>query len=74
MSKFELGVPYMDASFVIRLPDEYDACDFAWFTIWCEDFNQTFTEVEIDPGLFVSLLLWNSYCSKKSTVCMWLLL
>lgn len=44
---------------MIHLPDndgaegDYDVCDFAWFTIWCEDFNQTFTAIKIPRNIFV---------------------
>ncbi len=54
---------------MIHLPDndgqvgDYDVCDFAWFTIWCQDFNVTFTEIAIPRDIYVSSLYsYIHYC------------
>ena len=51
---FVPGDSYDGATLQIQLPPEWSMCDFAWFSIWCEDFNQTFSAIEFQPAYFVS--------------------
>ncbi len=51
---FQLGMSFSNEMLFIYMPNQWNFCDFAFFTIWCEDFNQSFTQSVIPLDTWVS--------------------
>lgn len=56
--KFPVGhsASYTNENFTVNLQDGVKACDVGYFTIWCRQARQLFTQIEIPQDLFVSLV------------------